>query len=87
MKLSSGYRVLWFSHFQKAIKLFSKDYILNKLFYISVNFSFLKDTIKQLETFTITLVESLGFTEETVENIKQVQGPLGEAVKEKKYSL
>jgi len=81
--LSLGYRVLSSRRFQKAIKLFSKDDIQNKLVYISVNFVFLKDTIKQLETRKITLVQSFGLTEETVENIKQVQGPLGKAVKEK----
>jgi len=50
---------------QKAKHLLNNIYgIKNNLIYISVNFGFLEDTIKQLETRKITLVQSLGLIEE-----------------------
>lgn len=72
---------------QKAQKLLNKDEIKNNLIYISVNFGFLEDTIKQLETRKMTLVQSLGLVEVAVKNIEQVQGPLALAVKEKMHSV
>ncbi|CAI6372751.1 unnamed protein product [Macrosiphum euphorbiae] len=68
---------------QKAKHLLNIDDIKNNLINISVNFGFLEDTIKQLETRKMTLVQSLGLIEEAEKCIEQVQGPLGVAVKEK----
>ncbi|KAL4105015.1 hypothetical protein QTP88_020290 [Uroleucon formosanum] len=72
---------------QKAKHLLNIDDIKNNLIYISVNFGFLEDTIKQLETRKMTLVQSLGLIEEAEKCIEQVQGPLGVAVKEKMHSV
>lgn len=72
---------------QKAKHLLNIDDIKNNLIYISVNFGFLEDTIKQLETRKMTLVQSLGLIEESEKCIEQVQGPLGVAVKEKMHSV
>lgn len=72
---------------QKAKHLLNMDDIKNNLIYISVNFGFLEDTIKQLETRKMTLVQSLGLIEEAEKCIEQVQGPLGVAVKEKMHSV
>lgn len=55
---------------KKACKLLSKNYIKSYLFYISVNFGFLEDTIKQLEIRKMTLVQILGLIEEVVKCIE-----------------
>lgn len=72
---------------QKVKHLLNMDDIKNNLIYISVNFGFLEDTIKQLETRKMTLVQSLELIEEAEKCIEQVQGPLGVAVKEKMHSV
>jgi hypothetical protein len=72
---------------REAKHLLNIDDIKNNLIYISVNFGFLEDTIKQLKTRKMTLVQSLGLIEEAEKCIEQVQGPLGVAVKEKMHSV
>ncbi|KAE9536129.1 hypothetical protein AGLY_007352 [Aphis glycines] len=67
---------------QKAKNLLNKDDFKNNLIYISVNFGFLENTIKLLETRKI-----LGLIEVAEKCIEQVQGPLGVEVKEKMRSV
>lgn len=47
----------------------------------------MEDTIKQLETQKMTLVQSLGLTEKAIKCVEQAQRPLGAAVKEKMLSV
>lgn len=58
---------------QKTIKLFSEDdKKYNIIIYISVNFRFMEDIIKQLETRKMTSFQNLGLIDEVIDNIKHV---------------
>lgn len=55
----------------------------NNLTYISANFCFLIQTIKQLETKNMFLIESISIVEKSADKLEKIQGQMGEIVKKK----
>ncbi|KAL4089735.1 hypothetical protein QTP88_024707 [Uroleucon formosanum] len=68
---------------KKANSLMQDINLKNNLTYISANFCFLIQTIKQLETKNMSLIESISIVEKSADKFKKSQGHMGEIVKNK----
>ncbi|KAL4120732.1 hypothetical protein QTP88_013368 [Uroleucon formosanum] len=68
---------------EKANSLMQDINLKNNLTYISANFCFLIQTIKQLETKNMSLIESISIVENSADKLEKCQGHMGEIVKNK----
>jgi len=68
---------------EKAKSLMQNIYLKNDLTYNSANFCFLIQTIKQLETKNMSLIESISIVEKSADKLEKAQGHMGEIVKNK----
>lgn len=90
--LQISQKLNFFSHLSRQFCQFRQTYrnlvtISSVPIYKFVNFAFLEDTIKRLETRQITLFQSLGLIEEVVNNTEQAQGPSGMAFNERMHRV
>ncbi|KAL4136113.1 hypothetical protein QTP88_007679 [Uroleucon formosanum] len=68
---------------EKANSLMQDINLKNNLTYISANFCFLIQTIKQLEIKNMSLIESISIVEKSADKLEKSQGNMGEIVKNK----